>query len=112
MFSSNSAAKRMLFCTKGTCADPDDARKLLSHAETLISKHGLDNTNHPKHAVCRAVNCLGVCHSKPIIMVNPDMVRYGNIDKNTLERIVESHILNDTPIVDLILPYPQTKKIR
>lgn len=112
MFSSSPAAKRILFCTKGTCADPDDARELLSHAESLIAQHGLDNEDHPQHTVCAAVNCLGVCHSGPVIMVNPGTVRYGNVNKDALKRIIESHILSDTPLVDWVLPYPQTKKIR
>ncbi len=112
MFLSNPAAKRILFCTKGTCADPDDARELLAHAETLIADHGLDNPDHPQHTVCAAVNCLGVCHSGPVIMVNPDTVRYGKLDKPALKRIIESHIVNDTPLAALVLPYPQTKKIR
>jgi len=111
MFSNNPTAKRILFCTKGTCADPDDARELLSHAEALIAEHGLDNSDHPNYTLCRAVNCLGVCHSGVVIMVNPGTVRYGNVDESTLERIIESHILNDTPLANSILPYPQTKKI-
>lgn len=110
MFSSNPPAVRILFCTKGTCADPDDARALLAHTEKLIAAHGLDNPDHPRHTVCSAVNCLGVCHSGPVMMVHPGAIRYGSVTTAMLDEIFASHVLNDTPVQKWVLPYPQVKR--
>ncbi len=111
MFLNPSTAKRILFCTKGNCADPDDARALLAHVETLIAAHGLDNPAHPNHTVCAAVNCLGVCHSGPVVMIHPGAIRYGSVTPAMLNEIFVSHILNDTPVQKWVLPYPQKRKV-
>jgi len=111
MFLNSSARKRILFCIKGNCADPADAEALIAQTEALISRHGLDAPDHPNHTVVSAVNCLGVCQNGAVMMVHPGAIRYGNVDAAKLKRIFEAHILNDTPPAELVLPYPQPKKV-
>ena len=111
MFLNSSAVKRIYFCVKGNCADPIDAELLIRRTKKLITEHGLDDPQHPNHTVVSGVNCLGVCHHGPVMMIHPNAIRYGSVTPAMLDEIFASHILNDTPVQKWVLPYPQKRKV-
>jgi NADH:ubiquinone oxidoreductase subunit F (NADH-binding)/(2Fe-2S) ferredoxin/NAD-dependent dihydropyrimidine dehydrogenase PreA subunit len=47
--------------------------------------------------------CLGMCAKGPILIINPGYVMYGNITEADIPEIVESHLVNDTPVTRLIV---------
>lgn len=110
MLSKTKQGYRILICIRGNCADPDLGRDLETHLNDLIIHHGLDQPEHPQHTTCRLTNCLGVCHSGPIIIVHPGAIRYHHVDKAVLNRVFEEHICQGNPVQSLILPYPHPKR--
>ena len=49
---------------------------------------------------------MGHCENEPTVeIIMPDMpkVFYGNVKENTVERIVEEHIINKKPVEDFII---------
>ena len=94
---------RVLICIRGNCASPNEGQALEMQLLQLIKRHGLDDPEHPHHVTCRTVQCLGVCHSGPIMMVHPGAVRYQQVDEAALGRIVQEHFIDGNPVEDLRL---------
>lgn len=96
--------RRVLICVRGNCAPAEEGQDLATHLQRLIKNHGLDEPSHPQSVSCRQVQCLGVCHSGPIIMVHPEAIRYHQVDIAALDRIFQEHLVQGNPVADLILP--------
>lgn len=47
--------------------------------------------------------CLGRCESGPIIVVYPDNIWYQYIDEQDIDEIIQSHLINHTPVKRLQL---------
>jgi NADH:ubiquinone oxidoreductase subunit F (NADH-binding)/(2Fe-2S) ferredoxin/NAD-dependent dihydropyrimidine dehydrogenase PreA subunit len=47
--------------------------------------------------------CLGMCAKGPILIINPGYVMYGNITEADIPEIVESHLVNNTPVARLMV---------
>lgn len=101
----NKHGYRVLICIRGNCADSEWGHALEDYLNKLVKEYGLDDPNHPQHTTCRVTNCLGVCHSGPILIVHPGAIRYHQVNKEKLERIFQQHICLGQPISELILPY-------
>jgi (2Fe-2S) ferredoxin len=111
LFAKPSHGRRVLICVRGNCAHPDFGEALQRHLQKRIEQHGLDDPAHPHYTTCNTTYCLGVCEHGPIMIVHPERVRYGRVDQAKLDRIFEEHLLQDQPVDELILPYPQPRKI-
>ena len=48
--------------------------------------------------------CLGTCSSGPSVLVYPEGVMYGGVDKDGVAAIVEEHLLGDQPVERLKVP--------
>ncbi|MEM7031388.1 MAG: (2Fe-2S) ferredoxin domain-containing protein [Chloroflexota bacterium] len=104
---SKQRGRRVLICARGICAPADSAFQLEETLFELVQEHGLDSPDHPEPVTCRTVQCLGVCHSGPIMIVHPEAVRYCNVDQQALEEIVQEHLVNGNPVQKHQLP-PQS----
>jgi (2Fe-2S) ferredoxin len=47
--------------------------------------------------------CLGICDFGPTIAVYPEGIFYVNVQKEDVSEIINSHILNKTPVERLLL---------
>jgi (2Fe-2S) ferredoxin len=48
--------------------------------------------------------CLGTCSSGPSVLVYPEGVMYGGVDKEGVTAIIEEHLLGDKPVERLRVP--------
>jgi NADP-reducing hydrogenase subunit HndB len=83
-----------------TCGISSGARETLNEFADEISKEKLDNVK------VIPVGCIGYCHSEPTVQVNisgQKPVLYGNVKKDKVHQIVEKHLKNGEPVLDLIL---------
>lgn len=106
---------RVMVCGRGVCVERSAALHLETHLRALLAQHGLDQPDHPQTTRCQLVNCLGVCHSGPILMVHPDGVLYQQVNEAKLRRIVEEHLLQDKPVKELqtrLAPIKPRREIR
>ena len=103
--------RRVLICTRGKCADRQHGQQLEKQLQQLIKDHGLDNEDDPHYTTCTITNCLGVCENGPVMIVHPGAIKYQHVDPQALRDIFEQHLLNDTPVEDLIVKYIPAKRI-
>jgi (2Fe-2S) ferredoxin len=47
--------------------------------------------------------CLDACEFGPVIVVYPEQIWYGGVGKDDVEDIIQSHILNNTPVDRLMI---------
>ncbi len=92
--------RHVLVCTGSSC-DPD------ARGQQLFSKMGdllgdLRKLRNPCRVKRSTIPCLGICTGGPIIAVYPEGIWYHHVDDALLERIVEEHLKNDTPVEDAI----------
>ncbi len=92
----------LFICDHGDCADPQAAQLLQQCFRALAQQHGLNKLRYPRRVKCTLADCLGVCSSGPIVVVYPDGIWYHHVDEAALTRIVEEHILGDSPVEDLV----------
>ena len=82
------------------CTNDKDAPK-----KCCGSTHGMDLVNAMKEALAQSgstkkiriqrAGCLDVCGKGPAMVVYPEGVFYGNVQKEDLNEIVENHLLKD-----------------
>ena len=85
----------------GTCGIASGAKVILDKFITILNEKGI-----AENAIIRQTGCMGHCENEPTVeIILPDMpkVVYGNVKENTVERIVEEHIINKKPVEDLII---------
>jgi len=83
-----------------TCGIAAGARETLQALMEAIQSNNLENVKLVQ------VGCLGFCHSEPTVqlnMPNQEPILYGNVDKETANKIVEEHILNGKMVDNHIL---------
>ena len=93
--------RRVLICTRGKCADPQQGKQLEKQLLQLIEEYRLDNEDNPHHTTCTITNCLGVCENGPVMIVHPEAIKYQHVGPQALEEIFEQHLLNDAPVEHL-----------
>ena len=85
----------------GTCGIASGAKLILDKFITLLNEKGI-----AENAIIRQTGCMGHCENEPTVeIIMPDIpkVFYGNVKENTVERIVEEHIINKKPVEDFII---------
>lgn len=83
-----------------TCGISAGSRETLQAFMEELSKQNLDNIK------VIPVGCMGYCHSEPVVEVmikGEKPVIYGNVKKERVHEIVESHIKGGHPVKSMIL---------
>jgi (2Fe-2S) ferredoxin len=99
--------KHIFICTnqrdpghpRGSC-DPTGEAVLQKIFKKKLAEHGI------RGDVVRAnkAGCLEQCEHGPNLVVYPDAVWYGFVTESDVDEIIESHIINGTPVARLVLP--------
>ena len=97
--------KHIFICTnqrepgsaRGCCAEraKGDLQKLF---KTAIADRGLKGSVRANKS-----GCLDQCEHGPTVVVYPEAVWYGKVQPEDVAEIVESHIVNNTPVARLML---------
>lgn len=75
------------------CCSASGSREIHARLKRLAKERGLEP--------CVRVNksgCLDTCERGPSIVVYPENVWYGRVTLDDVEEIVESHLVNGTPV--------------
>lgn len=80
-------------CANSGCADVMNEFMNEIQARNLFEKIALTNTG-----------CMGPCMMGPSVLVYPEGVMYGKVTKEDVKTIIDQHLLNNTPVADLIMP--------
>jgi (2Fe-2S) ferredoxin len=80
------------------CCDPEGLGSLQLIFKKELSARGLKTTVRANKA-----GCLDQCEHGPTVVVYPEAVWYGGVKPEDVAEIVESHIINKTPVARLRL---------
>ena len=80
-------------CSSKGCTDIMTEFMNEIQSRNLFEKIGLTNTG-----------CMGPCMMGPSILVYPEGIMYGNLQKSDVKNIIEQHLLGNKPVTDLMVP--------
>lgn len=80
---------------KGFCYSKDSVDVLQKFMEVI------EDLDLSGEVMITNTGCFGICDKGPIAVVYPEGVWYGNLTEDDVEKIVEQHIVGDSPVEDL-----------
>ena len=80
-------------CSERGCADVMDEFLFQLQQRNCYDKIAITNTG-----------CIGPCGSGPNVLVYPEGIMYGGVNKEDVNEIFESHLLGDAPVERLKVP--------
>ncbi|MGZ8238695.1 MAG: (2Fe-2S) ferredoxin domain-containing protein, partial [Methylobacter sp.] len=80
-------------CASSGCAEVMNEFMNEIQTRNLFEKIALTNTG-----------CMGPCMMGPSVLVYPEGVMYGKVQKEDVKTIIEQHLLGGEPVADLIVP--------
>ena len=94
--------RHILLCAGPNCCHPEEGAAVWDHLKKSLAARGLSDVDEPM--VYRSkVGCFRICAEGPIAVVYPEGVWYRTVDKDAVDRIIESHLVRGEPVEDLIL---------
>ena len=79
-------------CTSKGCAEIMTEFMNEIQSRNLFEKIGLTNTG-----------CMGPCMVGPSVLVYPEGIMYGNLQKSDVKTIIDQHLLGNEPVSDLMV---------
>ena len=77
-----------------SCAH-DGAQRAFDHCKSRVKKAGLAG---PGHVRVNKSGCLDRCSGGPVAVVYPEGVWYTYVDREDIDEIVDSHLVNGVPV--------------
>jgi (2Fe-2S) ferredoxin len=90
------------------CANDKDAPKKCCGSENGLAlveafKEGLKKRDLQVEIRAQRAGCLDTCALGPTVVVYPDGTYYGKVTIADVEEIIESHLVNNSPVERLVI---------
>jgi len=96
------AEKQILIC-EGTGCKSSKSHEIREKLSLLIDEKGLED-----EVSVSFTGCHGFCAQGPLVIVKPEGTLYCKVKLENAEEIIESHIINNTPVEELFYHDPKT----
>jgi (2Fe-2S) ferredoxin len=95
--------KHVFICTNQKdapkkCCGEERGMALVDAFKNSLKEKGLNVEIRAQKA-----GCLDVCGFGPSLVVYPEGIFYGNVQLTDIEEIIESHLVNNTPVERLVI---------
>lgn len=96
--------KHLFFCTNKrtngrSCCEDKNASDLYAYAKTKVRELGLSDIR------VNQSGCLGQCDYGPSLVIYPEGVWYSYHNAKDIDRIIDSHLLSDEIVQDLLMKH-------
>lgn len=92
---------QVFFCLGARCAHRAGL-PLYQHLRRLM-KSERSLASGPRRVMCARSSCLFPCNQGPLMVVHPEGIWYGRLDRNLLARIVTEHFIGGRPVEEAIV---------
>ncbi len=83
---------------KPSCVN-DSNRDLFNYLAQKLMEYGIIGTAQPVRT-----GCLNRCNMGPVMLVEPGHHMYIGLNREKIDKIVESHIVNGEPVKEYLIP--------
>ena len=77
------------------CCAQHNAQAAFEHCKKRVKDLGLAG---PGQVRVNKAGCLGRCLEGPVMVIYPEAVWYQFVDQDDIDEIIESHLVNGTPV--------------
>lgn len=81
------------------CCKSKGSEDLIPHFKQAIARAGLASEVRAQKA-----GCLDICEYGPSVVIYPEGIWYGPVKPQDVEEIVQSHLVQGTPVKRLLIP--------
>lgn len=92
--------RHLLVCVGPRCTQEGEAQELFEKLGEKFKAAGIDSG--ALRVKRTRSHCFATCKSGPIMCVQPDGIWYYNATEANLDRIIKEHLVEGTPVEDLI----------
>ena len=78
-----------------TCCNAHGASKIFDYAKARVTELKL---NQPGQIRINKAGCLGRCLDGPVMVIYPEAIWYQFVDKDDVDEIIESHLVNGVAV--------------